>query len=74
MDNKEPQMSNAEALIKALQQQVATLRAGLENIKDLDPSVDSEEGHNEWGEAECFTIAQKMARQALELSAKGLEV
>ena len=61
-------------LIRTLQQQVATLRAGLENIRDLDPSVDSDEGYNEWGEADCFRQGQRMARQALELAAKGLEV
>ena len=72
MDNKEQQM-DAE-LIRTLQQQVATLRAGLENIRDLDPSVDSDEGYNEWGEADCFRQGQRMARQALELAAKGLEV
>jgi hypothetical protein len=40
----------------------------LQAIVDLDPSKDSEEGFNEWGEAECFRLAQDIAGAALRLS------
>ena len=36
-----------------------------EKIASLDPSTDSEEGYNEWGEADCFGQAQKIAKAAL---------
>jgi hypothetical protein len=42
------------------------LRAALRRIADLNPEYDSSEGHNEWGEAECFTKAQTIAREALQ--------
>jgi hypothetical protein len=40
-------------------------REALEKIVALNPEKDSTEGFNEWGEAECFGIAQDIARQAL---------
>lgn len=40
-------------------------RAVLERIAALDPATDSEEGFNEWGEADCFNKAQAMARAVL---------
>jgi len=41
------------------------LLAALEAIATLDPKHDSEDGYNEWGEAECFTKAQVIAQAAL---------
>ena len=41
------------------------LLKALERIASLDPDVDSDEGFNEWGEAECFNLAQNIAREAL---------
>lgn len=50
----------------ALAAQVAQMRAALLAIARLDPIHDShEQSHNEWGEAECFTKAQDIARAAL---------
>ena len=34
-------------------------------IAAMNPEVDSAEGFNEWGEAECFNKAQALARDAL---------
>ena len=44
---------------------VAAVRAALLKIAALDPAVDSEEGFNEWGEADCFNKAQAIAREAV---------
>lgn len=41
------------------------LKTALENVANIDPTVDSEED-NEWAEADCFTKAQEIARAALE--------
>jgi hypothetical protein len=41
------------------------LLAALERIASLDPAQDSDEGHNEWGEADCFRKAQDAARAAI---------
>ncbi len=38
----------------------------LQKINSLDPSVDSSEGFNEWGEADCFNQAQTIARAILK--------
>jgi hypothetical protein len=40
----------------------------LKAIAALNPSDDSEEGFNEWGEADCFRQAQTIARAALALN------
>ena len=37
----------------------------LQRIRDLDPSLDSDEGFNEWGEADCFDQAKRIAETAL---------
>jgi hypothetical protein len=42
-----------------------TLAEALRKIADLNPEVDSDEGYNEWGEADCFSQAQEIARAAL---------
>ena len=39
----------------------------LEYIANLDPEKDSKDGYNEWGESDCFRIAQKRAKEALGL-------
>ena len=43
------------------------LREALERIANLDPSYDSTEGFNEWGEADCFNQAQQIASEALKI-------
>lgn len=44
---------------------VAAVRAALLKIAALNPEDDSEEGFNEWGEADCFNKAQAIAREAV---------
>lgn len=48
------------------------LVGALQKIADLDPSVDSLEGYNEWGEADCFSQAKTIARGALEGTSAGV--
>ncbi len=43
----------------------ATMSKALRLIAELDPLNDSDEGYNEWGEADCFRQAQIIARSAL---------
>lgn len=45
------------------------LHLALEKIAALDPYKDSEQGTNEWGEADCFNQAQEIARAVLQASA-----
>jgi len=54
----------------SLEQANAELVKALEKISELDAAKDSEEGWNEWGEADCFRQAQEIARAALA-KAKG---
>ena len=56
-------MTDTEKL--ALRARIRELMWKLEKINDLDPSIDSEEGFNEWGGAECFNQAQEIAKEAL---------
>ena len=44
---------------------VNELRDALEAIAALDPATNSEDGFNEWGEADCFRQAQALARKVL---------
>lgn len=46
--------------------EIKILRNALRHIANLDPEVDSEEGWNEWGKADCFDQAQVIARVALK--------
>lgn len=39
----------------------------LQRIAKIDPAYDSDEGYNEWGEAECFRQTQAIANAALML-------
>ncbi len=43
----------------------AVISKALHLIAELDPLNDSDEGYNEWGEADCFRQAQIIARSAL---------
>lgn len=54
-------MENALCALDALEQ----AQAALHRIAELDPRIDSEEGYNEWGEADCFRQAQKIAAAAM---------
>jgi hypothetical protein len=49
-----------------LQAENEALRKALDRIAALDPSVDSDQGWNEWGEADCFDKAQEIAKAALK--------
>lgn len=43
----------------------------LRRIVELDPEVDSTAGYNEWGEADCFRLAQDAARTAIARVTEG---
>lgn len=45
--------------------EITRLRDALQRIAALDPAKDSEDGHNEWGEADCFSQAQAISARAL---------
>ena len=59
------ELSDPGRLKAALRAEIERLREVLAKITALDPDVDSEEGMNEWGEADCFNKAQQIARAAL---------
>ena len=40
---------------------IAELEAAMKLIAELHPEKDSDEGYNEWGEADCFNQAQIIA-------------
>ncbi len=46
--------------------EIERLRATLRTISELDPLKDSDEGYNEWGEAECFRKAKELAIEAMK--------
>jgi hypothetical protein len=68
-------MSNVAAALEALRAKrdkaqaladmAPALLDALEQIAALHPDKDSDEGYNEWGEAECFRKAQRIANKAL---------
>lgn len=51
-------------MLDSTQKRALMLKA-LRLIAELDPLTDSDEGYNEWGEADCFRQAQIIARSAL---------
>jgi len=53
-------------MIASLNSDIANLKEALEKIATLNPSNDSTEGYNEWGEADCFNQAQAIAWDALK--------
>jgi hypothetical protein len=63
--NTDQMRTYARSAISAHEAEVGRLREALEKISNLDPENDSDEGFNEWGEAECFYKAQLIARAAL---------
>lgn len=58
-------LEESEKLTRDLEQENAALRKALTEAAFLNPSVDSVEGYNEWGEADCFNKAQGIACAAL---------
>ncbi len=48
-----------------VREEIELLRDALVAIRALDPATDSPEGYNEWGEADCFRLAQAIAVNAL---------
>jgi hypothetical protein len=61
-----PLMDKAADELDRLQAENEALRKALDRIAALDPSVDSDQGWNEWGEADCFDKAQEIAKAALK--------
>jgi hypothetical protein len=57
-------VSNGQELCEEAADEIERLRAALDRISALHPTVDSDEGYNEWGEAHCFNLAQEVARAA----------
>jgi len=55
--------------LQPLEAEIERLRAALQRIAELHPETDSEEGNNEWGEADCFNQAQKLAHDAISVAA-----
>ena len=45
---------------------IENLYAALKYIAALDPEKDSDEGFNEWGEADCFRLSQQRAKAAIK--------
>lgn len=56
----------AAELVLKTDTEINKLKSALEKIAALDPSEDSSEGYNEWGEADCFNQAQKIANEVLK--------
>ena len=52
--------------IDNLKIELARYKKALERINALDPLIDSDEGYNEWGEADCYRQARHLASEALK--------
>jgi hypothetical protein len=63
-----------QVIIDDQAKQIDTLRKALNKIANLDPEFDSDEGFNEWGEADCFIQAQKIAIAAAAPQPKRTEM
>ena len=50
----------------AREMEIERLRAALRTISELHPDKDSDEGYNEWGEAECFGKAKELSNAAMK--------
>lgn len=50
-----------------MEERIKQLEAALQKIANLNPGEDSDEGYNEWGEADCFRQAQNIAEAALKV-------
>jgi hypothetical protein len=46
--------------------EIERLINALREIAGMDPNTDSEEGYNEWGEADCFRRVREIAEKALD--------
>lgn len=58
-------LESLKAMAQRLQQERDLLGSALAGIISLDPEFDSDEGCNEWGEADCFRQAKELAKDAL---------
>jgi hypothetical protein len=58
--------SGTYVLAQEVDERIKALEDALKKITALNPE-DTYDGCNEWGEAECFTKAQKIATKALEV-------
>ena len=66
VDNKVAYADGMRVQMNALRTKLQTCLSALEKISNLDPHTDSDEGFNEWGEAECFNKAKAIARETTE--------
>ena len=66
-------VARANAALEAKAAVADELLAALLKIGGLDPAVDSDEGHNEWGEADCFRQAQSIANAAINSATGGVK-
>jgi hypothetical protein len=64
MNSADPTRRELEAPKEFMERMV--LKVALEKIAALDAAKDSDEGWNEWGEADCFRKARRIAKKALE--------
>ena len=59
-------LGQAREEIDNLKIELSRYKRALKEIAALHPAEDSEEGYNEWGEADCFRQAQALADKALK--------
>ena len=57
----EAALDSIQRMGEADKARIAELEAAIKTIAELDPEKDSDEGYNEWGEADCFNQAQIIA-------------
>ena len=54
-------------LIEDIKNELDKYKTALKSISRLNPTEDTEDGvWDEWGEAECFNMAQRIAREAID--------
>lgn len=54
-----------QGVIVDFEEEIARLRSALVEIEGLSPDVDSDNGFNEWGWADCAHKAKSIAKEAL---------
>lgn len=58
-------MGQWDELEADLRQRLEVAEKALLTISELDPEKDSDEGYNEWGQAECYYKAKALAHEAI---------
>lgn len=56
---------DADLVLQTAAYEIKRMRAALNRISALNPETDSDEGYNEWGQADCFEQAKTIAIAAL---------